>query len=62
MFTTECPTMSFSLGKFSVFYGRAVQVYFSGLDLVPEFCSFFDSNGWAVKNNERIVLFKFLLL
>ena len=54
--------MSFSLDKFSVFYGRAVQVYLSGLDLVPVFCSFFDSNGWAVKNNERIVLFKFLLL
>ena len=54
--------MPFSLDKFSVFYGRAVQVYFSGLDLVPVFCSFFDSTGWAVKNNERIVLFKFLLL
>ena len=29
--------MCFSLDKFSVFYGRAVQVYFSGFDLVPVF-------------------------
>ena len=27
--------MCFSLDKFLVFYGRAVQVYFSGFDLVP---------------------------
>ena len=27
--------MCFSLDKFSVFYSRAVQVYFSGFDLVP---------------------------
>ena len=54
--------MCFSLDKFSVFYGCAVQVYFSDFDLVPVFCSFFDSTGWAVKNDERIVLFKFYLL
>ena len=29
--------MCFSLDKFSVFYGRAAQVYFSGFDLVPVF-------------------------
>ena len=53
--------MCFSLDKFSVFYDRAVQVYFSVFDLVPVFCSFFDSTGRAVKNDERIVLCKFLL-
>ena len=37
--------MCFSLDKFSVFYGRAVQVYFSGFDLVSVFCLFFDSTG-----------------
>ena len=33
------------LDKFSVFYGRAVQIYFTGFDLVSVFCSFFDSTG-----------------
>ena len=33
--------MCSSLDKFLVSYGRVVQVYFSGFDLVPVFSSFF---------------------
>ena len=54
--------MCFSLDKFSVFYGSADQVYSSGFDLVPVFCSFFHSSGSARKDDEWLVLFKLLLL
>ena len=53
--------MCFSLDKFLVFYGRAVQVYFSGFDLVPV-CYYFHSTGYAGKDDERVFLFKLLLL
>ena len=54
--------MCFSLDKFSVFYGSADQVYSSGFDLVPVFCSVFHSSGSARKDDEWLVLFKLLLL
>ena len=35
-----------------------LKFYFPSFNLFLVFCSFFDSTGWAIKKNERIVLFK----
>ena len=39
------------LTKFLVFYGHAVQIYFTGFDLVSVFCSFFDSTHTKKQHN-----------
>ena len=48
-------------GKIMYFSFRQILNLFYRFRPSSVFCSFFYSTGWAVKNDERVVLFKLLL-